>query len=96
MRAIAAGVVVVAAASAWAQDAAKPAEKPPDPGPIPEIVGPDAIKRPNGLVVRYYRVNFVSADILARQLEAWLPKEKGTLCAEGPSTVPPGGAAPRP
>jgi type II secretory pathway component GspD/PulD (secretin) len=40
------------------------------PRPV-EFLGPDAVRRPDGMIVRYYRVNYVNPDHLTRELDLW-------------------------
>lgn len=70
--------------AARAQDAppaAPPAVPPPAAAPaavpLPETPRPteflasDIVRRPDGTIVHYYRVNYVSPEVLARELEPW-------------------------
>lgn len=75
---VAAGVTLAALSSPArvAAQEAPPAAAPPAPAaeekPRPvEFLGPDAVRRPDGMIVRYYRVNFVSPDHLTRELDLW-------------------------
>src|SRR5215212_2835532 len=67
------------AMAALAQDAAQPAAPPTpvvvEPPKPPESVGLDALRRPDGKVVHFYRVNYVSAAVLKEELDRWLPKD---------------------
>jgi type II secretory pathway component GspD/PulD (secretin) len=70
-------VVPLAAAAAFAQEAPKPAPPATPPAPAPEtltvagFVGTDAIRKSDGLVVHFYRVNYVDAKLLAEELVRW-------------------------
>lgn len=101
-RAHRAGLVVAALAAssavALADDpkpaAAAPAPAPaaaeePRPGPKTEFLSGDMVKRPDGMIVHYYRVNHVSPQILARELEIW-KTPKAQIGPSGPEfTSPP-------
>ncbi len=84
----------MACAGAWAhaQEAPAPAPPAPEPAPAPapappfEFVGTDGIRKPNGMIVRYLRVNYVDAKVLAEELTKW--KSPGALVTpEGPNFI---------
>ncbi len=52
-----------------------------------EFVGPDGIKTPSGMVVRFYRCNYVDAAVLAKELDKWKSSEKAKVTADGPTYV---------
>lgn len=65
---------IAADGPAKAAPAAAPAV---DVGPAPakvavtEFLGPDLVRRADGMMVRYYRVNFVAPAVLAAELDIW-------------------------
>lgn len=64
-----------AEAPAAAPGAEVPAKSPSPPRPPvrdgPEFLAPDLIRRPDGMVVHYYRVNYVAPAVLQQELEIW-------------------------
>lgn len=86
--ALAALLGIAAPAAGAPQDAAP---KPPAPAPSPPQEQPeffaDAIRKPDGMVVRFYRVKYVDAKTLADELKNWLTP--GAKAEEsGPAYVP--------
>ncbi|MCG3133555.1 MAG: hypothetical protein HMLKMBBP_00734 [Planctomycetes bacterium] len=71
------------AAPARAQDAAKPEPEAPKPT---EFLAGDLIRRPDGMIVHYYRANYVDPAILVKELEVW-KSPKGTVSVAGPQFV---------
>lgn len=104
--ALAAGLLLAVATRADAQeappsgaqptvpDAAAPAPAAsPLPAPTTEFLAPDLIRRSDGLIVHFYRVNFVSPEVLKTELTKWLtPKgtvePMGVTFTEAPIGVP--------
>lgn len=84
-------------AAAIAQEAPKPAPAP-APAPAapqpaegrrgPEFLATDAIRKADGLVVHYYKVNFVDAKLLAGELEKWKASPKAQITSDGPTVAP--------
>jgi general secretion pathway protein D len=89
-------------ASAFAQEAPKPetvpapkpAEaKPSEPPRSVEFLSTDSIRKADGLVVHFYKVNYVDAKLLVAELEKWKAAPNATFTADGPTVVPVGKAA---
>lgn len=77
--------------TAGAQDAAKPpapAVPPIDAPKVAEFLGSDAIRKTDGLVVHYYRVNYVDAKRLAAELEKWKASPRASITFDGPAIEP--------
>ncbi len=69
---------------------------PKDPAPkdtVPRFVGTDTIIKPDGLVVRFYRVNYVDPKVLIKELGNW-KSAKAKIEAVGPTQVMAGAAPP--
>lgn len=90
------------AAAALAQDASKPAPapapvpapadaKPADPARGTEFIGTDAIRKTDGLVVHFYRVNYVDAALLKTELEKWKSSPSAKITSDGPTVIAVGG-----
>lgn len=90
-------------AAAFAQEAPKPAApapvapKPGDPKPAEpvrgtEFLSTEAIRKADGMVVHFYKVNYVDAKLLIAELEKWKLAPTATFTADGPSVVPLGKA----
>ncbi len=87
-----AGLVLVAAATASAQDAAAakpPADEPAAPAPklpapLPEFLDGQTIRKPNGMIVMFYRVNAVDPQLVQQELDRW-KTPAGTIVPWGPS-----------
>jgi type II secretory pathway component GspD/PulD (secretin) len=97
---LAAALLVSTAAAASAQETPPPAppapqpaaEPPPAPAaprpPAPAIeLGVDSIRKPDGLLVHFYRVNYVPADLLVKELERW-KTPKGQISFDPPHFAP--------
>ena len=54
----------------------------PEKVPVTEFLGPDLVRRPDGMLVRYYRVNFVAPAVLAAELDMW-KSPKAVISASG-------------
>lgn len=65
-----------------------PQPPPPDAPKVAEFVGADAIRKSDGLVVHYYRTNYVDAKLLALELDKWKASPKATITADGPAVLP--------
>jgi general secretion pathway protein D len=90
------------ATAAFAQEAPKPAPapKPPEiapadakPAELPrgvEFLSTDAIRRADGLVVHFYKTNYVDAKLLVAELDKWKAAPNATFTADGPTVVPVG------
>jgi type II secretory pathway component GspD/PulD (secretin) len=63
---------------------AKPAEKVAEPFPITEFLDARTIRKPNGMIVRYYRCDAVDPELVKQELERW-KTEKASIVAVGPS-----------
>ncbi len=65
---------------------------PPQPAPakpkIPQFVGATKIRTADGLLVGFYRVNYVDAALLQKELEKW-KTPKAVITAEGPTYATP-------
>ncbi len=69
----------------------KPAEpKPAEPPRVVEFLSTDSVRKPDGLVVHYYKVNYVDAKLLVGELEKWKAAPNATFTADGPTVVPVG------
>jgi type II secretory pathway component GspD/PulD (secretin) len=93
MRRLGLALLPLFVAAAGAQDAAPTAAAPaphPDAPKVADFIGSDAIRKADGLVVHYYRVNYVDAKLLAAELEKWKASPKGSITADGPSVQPAG------
>ncbi len=53
------------------------------PTPAPEFIDAETIRKPNGMVVRYYRVNAISPELLRTELDRWKTKT-ASIVAMGP------------
>jgi type II secretory pathway component GspD/PulD (secretin) len=94
MRRLGLALVPLVVATAGAQEAVPPAAAPaPPPADAPkvaEFIGSDAIRKADGLVVHYYRVNYVDAKLLAAELDKWKASPKASITANGPAVAPAG------
>lgn len=93
MRRLGLALAPLVVATAGAQDAAPPAPAPAPPADAPKIaefLGPDAIRKTDGLVVHYYRVNYVDAKRLATELDKWKASPKALITADEPAVMPAG------
>jgi len=103
MRRLGLALVPLVATAALAQDAPKPiagpaaapvpvaAAKPADlPKPV-EFLDNGGIRRPDGMVVHFYKVNYVDASRLVDELKKWASSPKALITVEPPVTtqVPP-------
>lgn len=86
-------LVPLVAASALAQEAPKPAPSPaappapaPSPAPKPvEFLDSGGIRTAKGMVVHYYKVNYVDAQMLAKELNNWKSSDLAKITAEVPT-----------
>ena len=91
MRPTGLALALLLAAPALAQEGPKPAAPPaPERPKLPEFIGNDAIRKPDGMVVHFYKVNFIDAKLLIGELSQW-KSPRATITAEGPTVVPVGG-----
>ncbi|MCE9635127.1 MAG: type II and III secretion system protein [Planctomycetes bacterium] len=59
----------------------------PEKVPVTEFLGPDLVRRADGMMVRYYRVNFVAPAVLAAELDIW-KSPKAQITASGVMYTP--------
>ena len=96
MRRLGLALVPLVVATAGAQETAPPAPQPaveaprPDAPKVAEFISSDAIRKTDGLVVHYYRVNYVDAKLLAAELDKWKASPKASITANGPCVAPAG------
>ena len=94
MRRLGIALVPLVVATAGAQETAPPAPQPPVEAPradapkVADFLGTDAIRKTDGLVVHYYRVNYVDAKLLAVELDKWKASPKASITADGPALMP--------
>ena len=70
--------------SALAADETKPAAELPE--PAPEFLDGQTIRKPDGMLVHYYRVDSVDPQLVQAELKEWLDPKKGEAAAAmGPS-----------
>jgi general secretion pathway protein D len=91
MRRLGPALAPFVAAAAFAQEAPKPA--PPAPPPPVEFLDAGGIRKPNGLVVHFYKVNYVDAQTLVRELDKWKASPQATITADTPAFAAVGRAA---
>jgi len=91
MRRLGLALVPLVVATAGAQDAAPPVvARAPDAPKVADFIGSDAIRKADGLIVHYYRVNYVDAKLLAAELDKWKASPNASITANGPTVVPAG------
>jgi len=54
------------------------------PRPTLEFIDKNTIRKPNGMVVKYYRVDAVSPELVKQELERWI-SEKASIVSVGPA-----------
>lgn len=89
VRRLVSAFVLALASTASAQDPAKPAQDDKPPSEAPKdyaFLGADAIRKPDGMIVRFHRVNYVDASVLAKELKQWATP-KAVISADGPAYV---------
>ena len=94
---LALALLLALGATALGQDTAKPpapakpaGEQPardpeiPEPFPLPEFLDAQTIRKPNGMIVKFYRCDAVDPVLILQELERWKTKE-ASIIAVGPT-----------